>query len=216
MGLYERRGRRIVGRCDRRGSDDGRRKDRAALHRAAELARARSDTGRLIGVPDEIAEKSLALNVAMHWGQAVALGAWRSAMASGGLRGIGASTAFTGLRLLNDGALHLSSQLWRCPTGSPQLLMPRHRRQCRRLGMAHRSRHPTTPPTPTLRPVSPGSPGGLRETGMGHPPAICTDRTRSGPVSRRRVDPALWVRRRGGSCSPRLRCRPASPSRRLC
>jgi hypothetical protein len=61
--------------------------------------------GRLIGVPDEIAEKSLALNVAMHWGQAVVLGAWRSAMASGGLRGIGASTAFTGLRLLNDQTL---------------------------------------------------------------------------------------------------------------
>jgi hypothetical protein len=61
--------------------------------------------GRLIGVPDETAEKSPALNVAMHWGQAVVLGAWRSAMATGGLRGLGASTAFTGLRLLNDQTL---------------------------------------------------------------------------------------------------------------
>jgi hypothetical protein len=61
--------------------------------------------GRLLGVPDETAEESQALNIAMHWGQAVVLGAWRSAMATGGLRGVGASAAFTGMRLLNDQTL---------------------------------------------------------------------------------------------------------------
>jgi hypothetical protein len=61
--------------------------------------------GRLIGASDETAENSRALNIAMHWGQAMVLGAWRSAMASGGLRGPGASAAFTGLRLLNDQTL---------------------------------------------------------------------------------------------------------------
>jgi hypothetical protein len=61
--------------------------------------------GRLLGVPDQTAEHSQALNVVMHWGQAIVLGAWRSAMATGGLRGVGASAAFTGMRLLNDQTL---------------------------------------------------------------------------------------------------------------
>jgi hypothetical protein len=61
--------------------------------------------GRLLGVPDGTAEDSQVLNIAMHWGQALVLGVWRSAMATGGLRGIGASAAFTGVRLINDQTL---------------------------------------------------------------------------------------------------------------
>ena len=76
--------------------------------------------GRLVGVPDETAEDSLVLNLAMHLGQAMVLGVWRSAMATGGLRGFGASAAFTGVRLINDQTLENLTG-----TGAPPSTWPR-------------------------------------------------------------------------------------------
>lgn len=61
--------------------------------------------GRMVGIADRRAEKSTALNLGMHFGQAAALGVVRALMAEGGLRGVRASTAFTGLRLVNDQTL---------------------------------------------------------------------------------------------------------------
>jgi hypothetical protein len=61
--------------------------------------------GRLVGVQDEVAERSVGLNVVMHVGQAVALGVVRAMMAEGGLRGLPTSAGFTGLRLMNDQTL---------------------------------------------------------------------------------------------------------------
>jgi hypothetical protein len=61
--------------------------------------------GRLLGVRDEVAERSWGLNVTMHVGQAVALGVVRAMMAEGGLRGVTTSVGFTGLRLMNDQTL---------------------------------------------------------------------------------------------------------------
>jgi hypothetical protein len=46
-----------------------------------------------------------ALNIAMHVGQAILLGAWRGLMAEGGLRGPRASAMFTVIRLANDQTL---------------------------------------------------------------------------------------------------------------
>ena len=46
-----------------------------------------------------------ALNVAMHAGQAIVLGAWRGIMAEAGLRGMPASAMFTVIRLANDQTL---------------------------------------------------------------------------------------------------------------
>ncbi len=46
-----------------------------------------------------------ALNLAMHVGQAILLGAWRGLMAEGGLRGPRASAMFTVIRLANDQTL---------------------------------------------------------------------------------------------------------------
>src|SRR4028118_1393974 len=57
--------------------------------------------GRLVGVEDQRAESSTALNLGMPFGQAAALGVVRALMAEGGLRGVRASSAFTGLRLVN-------------------------------------------------------------------------------------------------------------------
>lgn len=61
--------------------------------------------GRLVGVPDSTAERSQAMNLVMHFGQAAVLGIWRSAMAEGGLRGPRASTMFTSVRFANDQTL---------------------------------------------------------------------------------------------------------------
>lgn len=61
--------------------------------------------GRLVGVPDSTAERSRAMNWAMHFGQAAILGIWRSAMAEGGLRGPRASAMFTSVRFANDQTL---------------------------------------------------------------------------------------------------------------
>ncbi|CAA9485531.1 MAG: hypothetical protein AVDCRST_MAG67-2092 [uncultured Solirubrobacteraceae bacterium] len=46
-----------------------------------------------------------ALNLTMHFGQAILLGAWRGLMAEGGLRGPRASAMFTVIRLANDQTL---------------------------------------------------------------------------------------------------------------
>jgi hypothetical protein len=61
--------------------------------------------GRLLGIPDETAEKSRALNLSMHFGQAALLGVLRSVMAEGGLRGLRASQLFTSVRFANDQTL---------------------------------------------------------------------------------------------------------------
>ena len=61
--------------------------------------------GRLVGVPDKTAERSLAMNLGMHFGQAALLGVWRSAMAEGGLRGWRTAALFTPVRLANDQTL---------------------------------------------------------------------------------------------------------------
>ncbi len=61
--------------------------------------------GRLVGVPDNRAERSAAMNLGMHFGQAALLGMWRSVMAEGGLRGMRASALFTSVRLANDQTL---------------------------------------------------------------------------------------------------------------
>ncbi len=50
------------------------------------------------------AERHL-MNLGMHTGQAILLGAWRGIMAQGGLRGPGASAAFTVIRLSLDQTL---------------------------------------------------------------------------------------------------------------
>lgn len=46
-----------------------------------------------------------AMNLGMHIGQAILLGAWRGLMAEGGLRGPRASAMFTVIRLANDQTL---------------------------------------------------------------------------------------------------------------
>jgi hypothetical protein len=61
--------------------------------------------GRLVGVPDETSEKSRAMNLGMHFGQAALLGVVRSVMAEGGLRGLRASELFTSVRFANDQTL---------------------------------------------------------------------------------------------------------------
>jgi hypothetical protein len=76
--------------------------------------------GRLIGVPDETAEGSPALNLGMHYGQAALLGMLRSAMAAGGLRGLPASAMFTSVRLTNDQTLENYTG-----TGAPPWTWPR-------------------------------------------------------------------------------------------
>ena len=61
--------------------------------------------GRLTGVADSAAERSTALNLGMHFGQAAVLGVLRSTMAEGGLRGPWASAMFSVLRFSNDQTL---------------------------------------------------------------------------------------------------------------
>jgi hypothetical protein len=60
------------------------------------------------------------LNMGMHVGQAILLGAWRGVMAEGGLRGPRASAMFTVIRLANDQTLeNITGQ------GSPPWTWPR-------------------------------------------------------------------------------------------
>lgn len=58
-------------------------------------------TAELLGLPQRRDSERRALNLGMHVGQAILLGAWRGLMAEGGLRGPRASA----IRLANDQTL---------------------------------------------------------------------------------------------------------------
>jgi hypothetical protein len=60
---------------------------------------------RVAGIRQRPDRERHALNLAMHTGQAILLGAWRGLMAEGGLRGPRASAMFTVIRLANDQTL---------------------------------------------------------------------------------------------------------------
>lgn len=60
---------------------------------------------RLLGLEQRPDAERRALNLAMHFGQAIVLGAWRGVMAEGGLRGARGSAMFTVIRLANDQTL---------------------------------------------------------------------------------------------------------------
>lgn len=75
--------------------------------------------GRLLGISDDRSEHSVALNLAMHFGQGALVGIWRAAMAEGGLRGPLASTVFTGFRLTNDQTLENLTGAGALPTSWP-------------------------------------------------------------------------------------------------
>jgi len=60
---------------------------------------------RVAGITQRPDRERHALNLAMHIGQAIVLGAWRGLMAEGGLRGARASAMFTVIRLANDQTL---------------------------------------------------------------------------------------------------------------
>jgi hypothetical protein len=60
---------------------------------------------RVLGLRQKPDSERGALNMAMHVGQAILLGAWRGVMAEGGLRGPRASAMFTVIRLANDQTL---------------------------------------------------------------------------------------------------------------
>ena len=57
---------------------------------------------RLLGLPTKPDGQRRGFNLAMHWGQGIALGALRGVMAEGGLRGPRASAMFTVVRLTAD------------------------------------------------------------------------------------------------------------------
>jgi hypothetical protein len=75
---------------------------------------------RLTGVPDRAAADSTALNWAMHYGQAMALGPLRSLMAHVGLRGPLSSSKFAVVRLTNDQILENATGV-----GAPPQTWPR-------------------------------------------------------------------------------------------
>ena len=60
---------------------------------------------RVLGLRRKPDSRRRALNLGMHAGQAILLGAWRGVMAEGGLRGPRASAMFTVIRLANDQTL---------------------------------------------------------------------------------------------------------------
>ena len=75
---------------------------------------------RLLGLPQRRDSERQVLNLGMHVGQAILLGAWRGLMAEGGLRGPRASAMFTVIRLVNDQTLeNLTGQ------GAPPWTWPR-------------------------------------------------------------------------------------------
>ena len=61
--------------------------------------------GRLLALRRKPDSQRTWLNMGMHIGQAILLGAWRGVMAEGGLRGPRASAMFTVIRLANDQTL---------------------------------------------------------------------------------------------------------------
>jgi hypothetical protein len=60
---------------------------------------------RVAGIRQRPDRERHAMNLGMHIGQAILLGAWRGLMAEGGLRGPRASAMFTVIRLANDQTL---------------------------------------------------------------------------------------------------------------
>jgi hypothetical protein len=60
---------------------------------------------RVLGLRQKPDSERGKLNMGMHVGQAILLGAWRGVMAEGGLRGPRASAMFTIIRLANDQTL---------------------------------------------------------------------------------------------------------------
>lgn len=60
---------------------------------------------RVLGLREKPDSERAKLNMGMHVGQAILLGAWRGIMAEGGLRGTRASAMFTVIRLANDQTL---------------------------------------------------------------------------------------------------------------
>jgi hypothetical protein len=75
---------------------------------------------RLTGLPEQPGAQRRALNLAMHYGQGVALGVLRSLMAHVGLRGPLASAKFTVVRLTNDQILENATGV-----GAPPQTWPR-------------------------------------------------------------------------------------------
>jgi hypothetical protein len=75
---------------------------------------------RVLGLRAKRDRRRKGLNLGMHVGQAIVLGAWRGLMAEGGLRGPRASAMFTVVRLANDQTLeNLTGQ------GAPPWTWPR-------------------------------------------------------------------------------------------
>ncbi len=75
---------------------------------------------RLAGLPEQTSQQSRSLNLAMHFGQGIALGVLRSVMAHVGLRGPLASAQFTVVRLTNDQILENATGV-----GAPPQTWPR-------------------------------------------------------------------------------------------
>ncbi|MEU1791691.1 hypothetical protein ABZ553_38630 [Streptomyces sparsogenes] len=75
---------------------------------------------RLLGLPERPGRQPVALNLAMHMGQAALLGALRGVMATAGLRGPWASAMFMGVRLTNDQTLENATGV-----GAPPWTWPR-------------------------------------------------------------------------------------------
>ncbi|MER7490077.1 hypothetical protein ABTY20_30165 [Streptomyces sp. NPDC126497] len=75
---------------------------------------------RLTGLPERPGKQPLAVNRAMHFGQAALLGVLRSVMAQAGLRGPVASAKFAVVRLTNDQILENATGV-----GAPPATWPR-------------------------------------------------------------------------------------------
>jgi hypothetical protein len=75
---------------------------------------------RLMGLPERPREQPRSLNLLMHFGQGVLLGALRGIMANGGLRGPWSSAMFTVVRLTNDQMLENATGV-----GAPPWTWPR-------------------------------------------------------------------------------------------
>lgn len=75
---------------------------------------------RLLRLPERPREQPRSLNLLMHLGQGVLLGALRGVMANGGLRGPWSSAMFTVVRLTNDQTLENATGV-----GAPPWTWPR-------------------------------------------------------------------------------------------
>ncbi|MBH5338762.1 hypothetical protein IHE55_29885 [Streptomyces pactum] len=75
---------------------------------------------RLTGLPEHPGKQPLAVNRAMHFGQAAVLGVLRSVMAQAGLRGPVASAKFTVVRLTNDQILENATGVGAPPSSWPR------------------------------------------------------------------------------------------------